>query len=83
MNTNYLKYLMSRNGDTQKEISNLLGISQNSLINKMTGKTYFTMREVRLIVERYDLDFREIKKIFFWSRLHIRFFKNKILDLVA
>ena len=65
MNTNYLKYLMSRNGDTQKEISNLLGISQNSLINKMTGKTYFTMREVRLIVERYDLDFREIKKIFF------------------
>ena len=65
MNTNYLKYLMSQNGDSQKDISKLLSISQNALINKMQGKNYFTMREVRLIVERYDLDFREIKKIFF------------------
>ena len=65
MNTNYLKYIMFQKGDSQKDISNLLGISQNALINKFKGKNYFTMREVRLIVERYDLDFREIKKIFF------------------
>ena len=65
MNTNYLKYKMAQKGDTQKEICELLGISQNAFINKMSGKNYFTMREVRLIVERYDLDFREIKKIFF------------------
>ena len=65
MNTNYLKYKMSQHNDNQKDISKLLGISQNALINKMQGKSYFTMREVRLIVERYDLDFREIKKIFF------------------
>lgn len=65
MNANYLKYLMLQKGDSQKEISKLLGISQNALINKLKGKNYFTMREVRLIVERYDLDFREIKKIFF------------------
>ena len=65
MNTSYLKYVMSQHGDTQKEICELLSISQNALINKLKGKNYFTMREVRLIVERYDLDFREIKKIFF------------------
>ena len=65
MNANYLKYKMSQHGDSQKEICNLLNISQNAFINKMRGKNYFTMREVRLIVERYDLDFREIKKIFF------------------
>lgn len=65
MNSNYLKYMIYQHGDSQKDISNLLGISQNALINKMKGKNYFTMREVRLIVERYDLDFREIKKIFF------------------
>lgn len=65
MNTNYLKYLMAQHGDSQKEISKLLGISQNALINKFKGKNFFTMREVRLLVERYDLDFREIKKIFF------------------
>lgn len=65
MNTNYLKYKMSQHCDSLKDISNLLGITQNTLINKMAGKSYFTMREVRLIVERYDLDFREIKKIFF------------------
>ena len=65
MNANYLKYKIAQHGDSQKDISKLLNISQNALINKMTGKSYFTMREVRLIVERYDLDFREIKKIFF------------------
>ena len=65
MNTNYLKYKMSQKGDGQKEICELLNISQNAFINKLKGKNYFTMREVRIIVERYDLDFREIKKIFF------------------
>ena len=65
MNTNYLKYKMSQKGDSQKEICELLDISQNALLNKLKGKNHFTMREVRLIVERYDLDFREIKKIFF------------------
>ena len=65
MNSNYLKYVMLQRGDSQKEICELLNISQNAFINKMRGKNYFTMREVRLIVERYDLDFREIKKIFF------------------
>lgn len=65
MNANYLKYKMSQHGDSQKEICELLNISQNAFINKLKGKNYFTMREVRLIVERYDLDFREIKKIFF------------------
>lgn len=65
MNTNYLKYVMSQHGDTLKTICELLDISQNTLINKLKGKNYFTIREVRLIVERYDLDFREIKKIFF------------------
>ena len=65
MNTNYLKYIMLQHDDTQQEICKLLGISQNAFINKMRGKNYFTMREVRLIVERYDLDYEEIKEIFF------------------
>ena len=65
MNTNYLKYIMLQHDDTQKEICELLSISQNAFINKMRGKNYFTMREVRLIVERYDLDYEEIKEIFF------------------
>ena len=65
MNTNYLKYKMSQKGDTQKEICEILNISQNAFINKMRGKNYFTMREVRLIVERYDLNYEEIKEIFF------------------
>ena len=64
MNTNYLKYRMAQHGDIQKEISKLLNISQNALINKLKGKNFFTMREVRLLVERYDLDYEEIKKIF-------------------
>ena len=65
MNTNYLKYKMAQKGDTQKEICEILNISQNAFINKLKGKNYFTIREVRLIVERYDLDYEEIKEIFF------------------
>ena len=65
MNTNYLKYIMGQKGDSQKEICELLNISQNAFINKLKGKNYFTMREVRLIVERYDLNYEEIKEIFF------------------
>lgn len=64
MNSNYLKYKMSQHGDSQKQISKLLGISQSALINKFKGKNYFTMREVRLLVERYDLDYAEIREIF-------------------
>ena len=64
MNSNYLKYKMAQHGDSQKQISNLLGISQNALINKFKGKNFFTMREVRLLVERYDLDYAEIREIF-------------------
>ena len=64
MNTNYLKYKMAQHGDSQKDISKLLDISQNALINKLKGKNFFTMREVRLLVERYDLDYAEIREIF-------------------
>ena len=64
MNSNYLKYRMAQHGDTQKEICKFLGISQNALINKLKGKNFFTMREVRLLVERYDLDYAEIREIF-------------------
>lgn len=64
MNFNYLKYRMAQHGDSQKEISKLLNISQNALINKLKGKNFFTMREVRLLVERYDLDYAEIREIF-------------------
>ena len=38
MNTNYLKYKMAQKGDTQKEICEILNISQNAFINKMRGK---------------------------------------------
>ena len=56
---------MAQKGDSQKEICELLSISQNAFINKMRGKNYFTTRELRLIVERYDLNYEEIKEIFF------------------
>ena len=65
MNANYLKYKIAQHGDTQREICELLDLSQNAFINNMRGKNYFTTREVRFIVECYDLDYQEIKEIFF------------------
>ena len=45
---------MRRNGETQSDLSNLLGFNSNSPISqRMTGKTEFTLNEVECICSHY------------------------------
>lgn len=49
MNANFLRSEMVKCGMTQKELAKSIGISENSLSRKMTGKREFTLKEATAI----------------------------------
>ena len=65
MNTNKLRSVMVLHGDNGVKLARALGISQNSLSKKMTGKSQFTQDEIWQIKERYGLTPVEVDEIFF------------------
>lgn len=67
LNTQGLKGVMVRNGDTQETLAAALGLSLsrlNAKINMREGAD-FTLSEVIAIVNRYSLHNSEIEEIFF------------------
>lgn len=67
MNKNLLRSMLAKNGETQKDLANLLGISlsrTNAKINE-TQKAQFTQNEILVIKEHYALTSKEIDEIFF------------------
>lgn len=46
---------LAQNNIKQKEIAELLGISQTSAYNKINGRQEFTMSQVRTICAHYDI----------------------------
>lgn len=64
MNTNKLRSVMVLHGDNGVKLARALGISQNSLSKKMTGKSQFTQDEIWQIKERYGLTPVEVDEIF-------------------
>lgn len=68
MNGAYLRQrirTMSGNTSILSELSNLLGLSYNSVSNKMSGKREFTQSEIDIICRQYGLTPEETVKIFF------------------
>lgn len=51
-----IKACMARNGHRQKDIANILDISETSVNKKMTGKVPFTVQEVSALAKNYDVD---------------------------
>ena len=66
MNKNLLRSIMALHGDTNKDLAELLGISEQSVSSKIneTG-TEFKQGEIAKIRERYNLDANQITDIFF------------------
>ena len=69
MNTNKLRSVMVLHGDNGVKLARALGISQNSLSKKMTGKSQFTQDEIWRIKKRYGLTPEEVDEIFFTQRV--------------
>lgn len=67
LNTNYLKSVMVKNGDTQSILASAMGLSTsrlNAKINESAG-AMFTQAEISFIINRYSLTPEEATKIFF------------------
>lgn len=56
MNIKKIKGLMAENGHTQKDLANILGISECTVKNKLLGKSDFKFSEVVLIANHYNVD---------------------------
>ena len=66
MNSQLLKSVMVLNGDTSAQLAKFLGISEQSLSNKINEKgTEFKQGEITKIKERYGLDCDMVDRIFF------------------
>lgn len=53
---------MKRNGDTQKSIAKAIGISQQSISNKLAGKSEWTKSEIDNICKHYNKTYEELFK---------------------
>jgi DNA-binding Lrp family transcriptional regulator len=61
-----IKMIMIQGGDkgTYKELSDLLGISEPSVVNKLKGRQDFKLKEIRIIAEHYELTPEQIVDVF-------------------
>jgi len=57
-----LEVEMSRNGDTQKKLADLLNITQQTVSKKLAGKVDWTIGEVEIICEHYNKNYYELFK---------------------
>lgn len=66
MNKAKLKSVMTLHGDTNKDIAELLGISEQSVSGKINENgTEFKQGEIAKIKDRYNLSPAEVDSIFF------------------
>ena len=66
MNSKLLRSLMVLHGDTNASLAAYLGITENSVSNKINENgTEFKQREISKIMRRYDLSAEQVRDIFF------------------
>lgn len=66
MNANLLRSVMVLHGDTNAKLAEFLGITEQSLSNKINAKgTEFKQGEIAKIKARYGLDNDMVDRIFF------------------
>ena len=57
--------IMNERGETLKDIAKILGYSQNSksqISRRLTGEIEFTISDVEILCEHYNMDFWELFK---------------------
>lgn len=66
VNKEKLRSVMALHGDTNKTLAEYLGITEQSLCNKINENgTEFKQGEIRMIKDRYNLSPEEVDAIFF------------------
>ena len=66
MNSNLLKAVIKKHGETQADLAEALGLSLSNLNDKINAKSAsFRQSEIIAIKERYKLTAKEVDEIFF------------------
>lgn len=66
MNAPKLRSIMVLHGDTNKDLAEYLGISEQSVSNKINENgTEFKQGEIAKIKEKYNLSAEQVEEIFF------------------
>ena len=64
MNSNLLKAMIIKNGDTQEKLAEAMGLQTSGLNMRINGHTEFRRNEINFIKNRYNLSSCEIDEIF-------------------
>ena len=66
MNSTLFRSIMVLNNDTNKSLAEFLGISEQTVCNKINENgTEFKQGEMKMIIKRYNLTPEQIRDIFF------------------
>ena len=65
MNKNAFKSLIILKGDTQKDVADALGVTEQTVGDKLNGVSDFKQSEIKILIDRYDLTPEQVNDIFF------------------
>lgn len=65
MNSDLLRSVIVKNGDTQTKLAEAMGLQVSALSQRINGRIDFRRNEIKFIKKRYDLSCKEIDDIFF------------------
>lgn len=67
MMKNELRSTMAKYGDNNQDLAQALGITSTAFSLKINSKRAFTLKEIQVMKDRYDLSGDDITRIFFAS----------------
>ena len=65
MNKNHFKSVMVLHGDTQKTVADALGVSDQTIGDKVNGISDFKQSEIKILIDRWNLSPAQVDEIFF------------------
>lgn len=65
MDKNLFRAMYTAQGNTQKEVAEILGIAEQTLSAKVNGETDFKHSEIKTLIDRYGLTPEQVDAIFF------------------
>lgn len=65
MQKNELRSFMAKYGDNNQTLAEALGITSPALSVKLNGKSAFSTKHIKIIIDRYDLSGEDVTRIFF------------------
>lgn len=65
MNKNIFRSVMVYNNDTQKDVAQALGVTEQTVSDKINGVSDFKQSEIKILIDRWNLDLKKVDEIFF------------------